>query len=207
MVRVAGRSHGQTANLRVLESVTVVAAKCGRRIENLESVYRQCFQSGKTDSGAKQIVWVWGNGQTAAFMNHLADFARWLSLQVRQLRTDTEKMPISGRYLDSRQNEEIIDRQTIQSHQALLEQVIHSVACVVIGDSDAVQTFSASGRNHIFRAGNTICGKKRMRVQVDIKRHGGRRSALGCGSLHELFDKNACFDFGFLVNAIELMIV
>jgi hypothetical protein len=46
-----------------------------------------------------------------------------------------------------------------------------------------------------------------MRVQVDIKRHGERRSALGGGWLHEVFDKNARFDFGFLVNAIELMIV
>src|SRR6267143_6630841 len=132
MVRVAGRSHGQTANLRVLESVTVVAAKRGRRVENLNRVYWERFQSGKTDSGAKQIVWMWRNGQTAAFMNDVTDFARRFSFQVGQLRTDTEKMTVGGGYLDSRQHEEIIDWQPVQSHQTVLEQVIHSVACIVI---------------------------------------------------------------------------
>src|SRR5437016_2111045 len=44
----------------------------------------------------------------------------------------------------------------------------------MVGDSDAVQTFGARGRNQIFRTGNTVSGKKRMRVQVDIKRHGER---------------------------------
>src|SRR5206468_6648353 len=48
-----------------------------------------------------QIVWMWRNGQTAAFMNHIADFARRFSFQVGQLRTDTEKMTIGGRDLDS----------------------------------------------------------------------------------------------------------
>ena len=70
------------------------------------------------------------------------------------------------------QNEKIVDRQTVKPHQAFLEQIIDSVAGVVIGDGDAVQTFGARGRDQIFRAGNTVAGKKRMRVQVDIKRHG-----------------------------------
>src|SRR5207244_10665413 len=77
MMRVAGRSHGQTANLRVLESVAVVAAERSRSVENLDRVHRQGFQSGKTDAGAEQIIRVWRNGETAAFMNDVADFARW----------------------------------------------------------------------------------------------------------------------------------
>ena len=83
-------------------------------------------------------------------------------------------MTIGGRDLDPRENEKIIDRQSVQPHQAFLEQVIHRVACVVIGDGETVQTFGARGRNQVFRAGNTIAGKKRMRVQVDVKRHGER---------------------------------
>jgi hypothetical protein len=46
----------------------------------------------------------------------------------------------------------------------------------VIGNGDAVQTFGAAGRNQVFRTGNTVSRKKRMRMQVDIKRHG--RAAL-----------------------------
>ena len=54
-------------------------------------------------------------------MNDVTDFACRFSFQVGQLRSDTEKMTIGGRHLDSRQNEEIVDRQAIQSHQAVLE--------------------------------------------------------------------------------------
>src|SRR6516162_5613030 len=107
-------------------------------------------------------------------MNHIADFARRFSLQVGQLSTDTEKMAIGSRNLDSRQYEKIVYRQAVQSHQTLLQQVIHSIAGVVIGNSDAVQTFGARGRNQIFRTGNTVSGKKRVRVQIDIKWHGER---------------------------------
>ena len=104
-------------------------------------------------------------------MNHLADFARRFAFQIGQLRTDTQQMTVRSGHLHPRQNEEIVDRQAIQSHQPFLEQIIHSVARVVIGDSDAVQTFNARSRNHIFWAGNAVSGKKRMRVEVDVKRH------------------------------------
>src|SRR6266540_544624 len=207
MMRVAGGSHGQTANLRILESVTVVAAECGRRVENLDRIHRQHFQSGKTDAGAEQIIWMRRNGEAATFMNDVANFACWLSFQVGQFRTDTEKMTIGGRDLDSRKNEKIVDRQPVQPHEALLEQVINRVARVVIGDGDAVQTFGARGCNQVFRAGDTVSRKKRMRMQVDIKRHCERLRPFLSKSLHELFNKNGCFGFGFLLNTIELVIV
>src|SRR5436309_9408357 len=80
-------------------------------------------------------------------------------------------MTIGSRYFYSRENEEIIDRQSIQSHQTFLEQVIDRIACVVIGDSNAMQTFGARCCNHIFRAGDAVPGKKRRCMQVDVKRH------------------------------------
>jgi hypothetical protein len=46
-----------------------------------------------------------------------------------------------------------------------------------------------------------------MRVQVDIKRHGERLWPLLSESLHQLFNKNACFGGGLLLNTIELVIV
>src|SRR6266496_1333374 len=127
-----------------------------------------CF---KPDSGAKQIVRVRRNGEPAAFMNHLANLARRLSLQIRKRRADTEKMTIGCRHLHAGQDQEIIDRQTVEPHQAFLEQVIDRVAGVVIGNRDAVQPFGARGSDQIFRTGNTVPGKKRMRMQIDIERH------------------------------------
>src|SRR6266487_3333483 len=110
-------------------------------------------------------------GETAALVDHFADFACRFSLQVGKLRTDAEKMAISRCDFDSGQNQKIIDWLTIEPHQAFFEQISDRVAGVVIGDGDAVQAFSAPGGNQIFRTGDTDSGKKRMRVQVDVKRH------------------------------------
>jgi hypothetical protein len=44
----------------------------------------------------------------------------------------------------------------------------------VIGNGDAMQTFGTRGGNQVFRTGDTVPGKKRMRVQIDVKWHGKR---------------------------------
>src|SRR5207248_11795682 len=111
------------------------------------------------------------NGEPAALMDYFADFARWFSLQVGKLRTDAEKMAIGCCYFYSRENEKIIHRQAVQSHQAFLEQVIDRIARVVIGNGDAMQAFGACGCNHVFRTGDTVPGKERMCMQVDVKGH------------------------------------
>ncbi len=171
MMRVAGGSHGQTADLRVFESITVVTAEGGCRIKNFDRVHGKRLQSCKPDSGAEQIVRMRRNGEPAALVNDVADFARRFSFQIGQLGTDTKQMAVGGRHLDSRKNEKIVNGQSIESHQALLEQVIDRVTGVVIGDDNAVQALGARSRNHIFRAGNPVTGKERMRMQVDIQRH------------------------------------
>jgi hypothetical protein len=111
------------------------------------------------------------NGEPAALVDHVANLARWFSLEVRKLRTDAEKMAIGGCYFHSWENEKIIDRQSVQSHQAFLEQVIDRIACVVISDSNAMQTFGARRCDHVFRTGDTVPGKKRVCVQIDVKCH------------------------------------
>jgi hypothetical protein len=112
------------------------------------------------------------NGEPPALVDYVADFACWFSLEVRKLRTDAQKMAIDGRHFHSRENEKIIDRQSVQSHQAFFEKIIDRIACVVIGDSNAMQTFGARGCDHVFRTGDTVPGKKGMCMQVDFKRHG-----------------------------------
>jgi hypothetical protein len=84
-------------------------------------------------------------------------------------------MTIGGCDLYSGENKKIVHRHSVQSHPAFLEQVIDRVACIVISDSNAMQTFGARGCNHVFRAGDTVPGKKRMRMQIDIKWHGSNR--------------------------------
>jgi hypothetical protein len=97
-------------------------------------------------------------------------------------------MTVGSGDLDSRQDEKIIHWQPVQPHQTFLEHVIHSVARVVIGDSEAVQTLRARSRDQVFRAGNTVSGKKRMRVQVDIKGHGEKLWPLLSWPLHKFFN-------------------
>ncbi len=80
-------------------------------------------------------------------------------------------MAIGGRHFHSWENEKIIYRQSVQSHQAFLEQVIDRIACVVIGNRDPMQALGARGCNHVFRTGDTVPGKERVCVQVDVKCH------------------------------------
>src|SRR6267142_3367930 len=119
------------------------------------------------------------NSEPAALVDYVANVACRFSFQVRKLRADAEKMAIGGCHFHSWENEKIIHRQSIQSHQAFLEEVIDRIACVVIGDSNAMQTFGARSCNHVFRTGDTVPGKKRMRVQIDVKRHGSKGGARG----------------------------
>src|SRR5438552_398736 len=109
--------------------------------------------------------------ETAAFMDGFADLARRFPLKIGERPADAKKMAISCSHLHAGQNQEVIDRKTIEPHQTLIEQVTDSVARVVISNCYAVQPFCARGGDHVFRAGYTIPGKKRMRVQVDIERH------------------------------------
>src|SRR6266496_1574231 len=114
------------------------------------------------------------NREPASLMDYVADFARRFSLEVGKFRTDAEKVAVGGRHFHSWENEKIIHRHSIQSHQALLQKVIDRIACVVIGYGNAMQTFGARGCNQIFRTGDTVPGKKGMRVKVDVKRHGSK---------------------------------
>src|SRR5207245_9631895 len=93
------------------------------------------------------------NSEPAALVDYVADFACRFSLEVRKLRTDAEKMAIGGRHFHSRKNEKIINRQSIESHQALLEKVIDRIACVVISNGDAMQTLGTRGFNILIASG------------------------------------------------------
>ena len=121
VMRIARGGHGQAANLRVLERITIVATQGRRGIKHFDRVHRECFEGGKTDAGAKKIVGMRRNGEAAAFMNHVANFARRFSFQIRKRRADAQEMTIRGRDFDSGNDEKIVDRFSILAHQPFLQ--------------------------------------------------------------------------------------
>ena len=96
MMRIAGGSHRQTANLCVFKSVTVVTAERGCRIENFDRIDRERLQSGEPNSGAEQIIGVRRNGQTAALVNDVAYFTCGFSFQIWQLGADAKGATTNG---------------------------------------------------------------------------------------------------------------
>src|SRR5678816_1500321 len=106
MVRVTRRRHGQTAELRILEGITVVAPQSGGGVENFESVDRQFLEGRKTDAGPKQVVRMRRNGEPAAFVDEIANLACRPPLQIGERRADREKMTLRGRHFDSGNDEE-----------------------------------------------------------------------------------------------------
>src|ERR1700736_2282495 len=74
-------------------------------------------------------------------------------------------------YLDSRNNEKIIDGLAVFAHQALLQKIGNRFAGVVIGDGEPVQTFGPRRGNNFFGARYAVSGEERMGMQVDIERH------------------------------------
>src|SRR6267143_629482 len=111
------------------------------------------------------------NGEAATLMNHFANFACRFSFQVRQLSADAKQVAIGGRDFDTGQNEKTVDRLAVDTHQTFFEHVSYRLAGVVIGHGDAVQTFRARGRDQILGTGNSVAGKKRMSVKIEIEGH------------------------------------
>src|SRR5947209_5561582 len=80
-------------------------------------------------------------------------------------------MPLGGRDFDAGNDEEAVDRPAVSAHEAFIEKITDAITRVVVGDGKAVQPFLAGRGNILFRAGNAVAGKERMRMQVDIERH------------------------------------
>src|SRR5262249_22540145 len=88
----------------------------------------------------EEIVRMGGNGEPAAMMNNVADFARRFSFQKRQFGADAKEMPVGGCDFDAGQNEKPVNRLAINAHQTFFEHVSDGVTRVVIGHRDSMQT-------------------------------------------------------------------
>jgi len=78
---------------------------------------------------------------------------------------------VGGGDFDSRQNKETVNRLPVETHQTFFQHVGDRVTGVVIGHGDAVQPFCLGSTDQILRTGNAVAGKKRMSMEVEIKRH------------------------------------
>src|SRR5437762_4041186 len=111
------------------------------------------------------------NGESAALVDEVANLAGRFSFQVGQFCPDAKQMAIGGRDLDAGENEKVIDRLTVETHQTFLEQIVDRIACIVIGDGEPMQTFGPGRRDQILRAGNPVARKKRVRMEIDVQWH------------------------------------
>ena len=172
-----------------MKAKRVVAAQGGGGVENFERVDRQRLEDREANPGAEQIVRVRRNGEAAALVNDLADFARGRAFQIGNGRADAEEVTFGGGDLLPGHDEEIVDRQAVLAHQAFVEQVGDGVASVVIGDGEAVQAFRARGGDVVLRARDAITRKEGMRVQVDLEGH-RREASFGRGKWKASVSRN-----------------
>ncbi len=176
MVRVARRRHRQAAKLGVFEGELIVSAQGSSGVEDLERVDRQGLQSRKTDPGPEQIVGVRRNGQAAAFVDEVADFACRPPLEIGKRRADAEQVPFRGRDLDAGEDKKIVHRHAVLAHEAFFQKVGDAVVGVVIGQGKAVQALGFGRGDVLLGTGNAVARKERMRVQVDLEGHARERS-------------------------------
>ena len=80
-------------------------------------------------------------------------------------------MPFRGRDFDTGNNEEIVDRLAVFAHQSLVDQIGDCFARVVIRDGEPVQPFLARGRDVLLGTRNSVAGKERVSVEVDLEGH------------------------------------
>ena len=142
MMGIARRRHGQAADLRIFEGIAIVAAQGGGGVENFERIDRQLFEGRETDPGAKQIIGMWRNGEPAALVNEIADFARRPAFEIGKRSADAEQMAFRRRDFDAGDDEKIVHRQAVLAHQPFLEEVGDAVVGVVIGEGETVQALS-----------------------------------------------------------------
>ena len=72
---------------------------------------------------------------------------------------------------DPGDNEKIVDRQAVFTHQALLEKVGDRITGVVIRDRNPMKPFLARGGDVFLGTRHAVARKERMGMEVDVKRH------------------------------------
>jgi hypothetical protein len=101
----------------------------------------------------------------------MANLQSGMPFQVRENSPYAEQMPFSGGDLDPRDNQKIVYRQTVRTHQSPVGQILYGVTGVVVCNRKSTQPFSASGFNELLRTTDAVPGKKRVAMKVDLQRH------------------------------------
>ena len=80
-------------------------------------------------------------------------------------------MTFRSRDFDARNDEKIVNRLAILAHQSLIEKIVDRLARVVIGNGKAIQALLARRCDVLLGTRNSIAGKERMSVEVDLEGH------------------------------------
>src|SRR4051812_38288419 len=80
-------------------------------------------------------------------------------------------MSFSRSDFNSGDDEKIVNRGAVLTHQVLFQQVGDCFACVVIGNGDTIETLGSRRGNHLFGAGNAVTRKKGVGVEIEVERH------------------------------------
>src|SRR5437762_12207473 len=116
------------------------------------------------------------NGEATPLVNEITYFSRGPAFEIGERSANTEQMPFGRRHFDARDDEKIVHRHAILTHQSLLEHVNDPVIRVVVGEGKAVEPLRFRGRDVLLGAGDAIARKERMRVQVDLEGHARERN-------------------------------
>lgn len=173
VVGVAARGHRQAAPACVGEGAFILGRQGGGRVEDLQPVAVQRVEDGLPDSGAQPVVRVGGDGDSAQGVDARDDFLGGRVFEpVWQPNAEAQQVPFRRRNLRSRDDEKTVHRFAVFAQEAFLKQVAASVAGVVVGEREAVQTPLAGGVNEGLRAAHPIPGEKGMHMGIDAEGHG-----------------------------------
>src|SRR5438552_16887773 len=114
---------------------------------------------------------MWRDGEAAVLVNQRTNIARGPSLQPRRLGQgcpDAKQMTFGGGDFNFWNNEKTLHWQSILAHQFFTEQIIDSVARIVISNGNAMQSFCPFVGNQIFLARHVVTGRKGGGVGVSI---------------------------------------
>src|SRR5215472_4597720 len=70
-----------------------------------------------------------------------------------------------------RNDEEIVNRQAISSHQSFVQHVLDRVAGVVVSHGETIQTIFARCFDQLLWAADPVARKERMAMEINLQRH------------------------------------
>jgi hypothetical protein len=89
-------------------------------------------------------------------------------LQIRQHGPDAKEMAFRSSYFDSGNYQEVVDWESVFSHEAFVEHVSDGIASVVIGYRKPIKPFFAGGLDELLRIADPVPRKIGVAMEVEL---------------------------------------